>query len=405
MFQKLSIKLALFVTISSLLLFGDIGCTKKDISPPKPFVLVSPVEKRILPFEYKAVGQIVSIEDIQLVARVNGYLTKRNFNPGDFVKKGQLLFQIQKEQYQAQVENAAANVLKAQVTYDNDLREYNRQTVMIKQNATSQEAVDNSIQAMYAAKAILKSAKAQLMLQELNLSYTDVSAPFDGRIGMYTYSIGNFVGKNSKPLASVVMMDPIWVEFPIEETLLVTEMQRFNDMLSSAKDVSADKVSKVFNVRLMLSNGTWYPLAGKINYLSNVIDPKAGTIQARAVFMNPDELLVPGAFATISLESITTSPRLTIHQAALQMSQLGPFVYVLDLKNSTVQKRYLQLGKQLDDIYVIVKDGLKEGDLVVVEGLMRLRPGVKVDYKFFSTEFISTDTHRDSDTTRETKTP
>jgi len=367
-------------------LFILTGCEKAPIPKSNiPFVLVAPAKIDQLPSSIKAVGQVVAIEFVYLVARVEGYLTKRNFNPGDFVKKGQLLYEIQKDQFKAQYNQAKAKMFRAQSVYDNAQIEYNRQAVMLEQNATSKEAVDNAMQVKLDAEAELLSARAEYDLQALNLSYTDIYAPFDGRIGMYTYSVGNVVGAQRnqpqvEPLAEVVQMDPIWVEFPVSETELVTLMEKERGILTSKAQETVSEMQKLFDVRVQLSNNSEYEEAGDINYIDNKINPIAGTIQMRAIFTNPDELLVPGGFVTVFIETKKKFPNLVIMQCAVLDDQIGTYVFVLK-EDNTVEKRYVKLGKESSDTRIIVESGLKEGETVVTQGLMRLRPGMKVDYK------------------------
>lgn len=366
---------ALLISLIFLLSLES-GCTKQPETEDLPTVIVYPVIKKDLHHTIDSVGQVVSIEDVFLMARVTGFLTTRNFNPGDYVKKGQLLFQIQKDQYKAQYENAQANLFEAQAKYDNALIEFNRLSLLLKQNAASQQSLDNATQEKLASEGVLLGARAQLELQALNLSYTDIYAPFDGRIGMYAYSVGNLVNENSNPLAEVLMIDPIWVEFPLSETKLIDFMKAHKNVLPTITNTSKSALSELINVKLKLSNGDWYDLYGDIDFINNMVNPLAGTIQLRAVFKNPNELLVPGAFVTVSLESKAVFPELLIFQRSMQEDQGGTFVFIVN-KDNIAEKRYIKKGR-VTDTQIEVTDGLEEGEMIIVDGLMRVRPMMKV---------------------------
>lgn len=369
-FRKLVI---VSISLGFVLIFS--ACSKEEQKANPVSVIVNPVVLAELPFTHFAVGQIVPKENVFLVARVAGFLTKRLFEPGSFVKKGQLLFQIQKDQYIAQLESAKSQLLKVEAQYDNALIEFNRQTVLYKQNATSQEKLDIATQNKFIAEGNLGAAKSELELQELNFSYTDIYSPFDGRIGMYTYSVGNEVNQSSNPLAQVIMVNPIWVEFPVNEKHLETLMGTEHVLPTETDEkVLAEKIV----IKIVLSNGVEYPLAGSIDFINNEIDPLAGTIQARAVFQNPDEKLVPGGYVTVKAETVRKFPRLMIMQIAMQEDQLGTFVYTVN-KDNIVAKKYIKKGQVVDDVQIAVESGLKEGEMVIVGGVLRVKPGMKVD--------------------------
>jgi len=205
-FKTLKISLFLIIILNTIS-----SCTKQQEKEEISTVFVFPVISAEVPHVVTAVGQVVPKENVQIIARVEGFLIKRLFEPGEYVTKGQLLFQIQKEQYIAQFNDAKAAVIEAQAQFDNALIEYHRQKELYPANATSQKDYDNSIQAKDVAEGKLLASKADLELQALNLSYTDLCSPFDGRVGMYNYSVGDVVGENSNPLTNVVMVDPIWV--------------------------------------------------------------------------------------------------------------------------------------------------------------------------------------------------
>ena len=372
--KEFRLRLPVRLLLLTLFLFVAFSCSKPKEEVAIPSVFVSPVISTELPRVTTAVGQVVPKEDVQIIARVEGFLVKRLFEPGEYVAKGQLLFQIQKEQYIAQLNDAKAAVIEAQAQYDNALIEYHRQKNLYSTSATSQKDYDNSIQNKSVTEGKLLAAKANLELQALNLSYTDTYSPFDGRVGMYNYSVGNVVGENSNPLTNVIMVDPIWVEFPISETYLA-------DVMKTRQVLPTRKNGKVAGngviVKAILSNGEEYPILGNIDYISNKIDPLTGTIQMRAVFRNPDDKLVPGGYVTVKLESVKKNHSLLIFQSSMLVDQLGTFVYTVS-KDNIVHKKYIKKGAAIDT-QIVVEDGLEEGDLVIVGGVLRVRPDLKVN--------------------------
>lgn len=371
------ISLIVLLTVVSVAVFTS--CAKKGPMKPRiPEVVVTPVEIEDLAKVSSVVGQITAMEQVNLRARVAGFLTVRNFKPGQFVTKGQTLFQIQKDQYKADVESASAKLIEAQAALDFAKIEYNRVKLLLSQNATSQEKVDMATSDLYEKDGLLKAAKAALDLAELNLSYTDILSPFDGRIGMYSYSVGNMVDLGSNSLAVVTQVDPIWVEFNYSEALFMTVLDEHQNILPSKGHDSYNEVGSKVAVRLTLSNGTQYPIDGKIDFIDNVIDPTTGTIQIRAVFANPQEKLISGGYVQVQLSKSTKSPCMIIPQSALQEDQTGPYVFIVDDKK-IVQQKYVKQG-MISGENVVITSGLEKGDLVISQGFLKVKPGIEVSY-------------------------
>ena len=372
-------KIVLTAVVTLILLLGSLSCTKKAIPQQITSVKATPVVEKIIPYSVPIVGQVIAKNSVELRARVTGFLTKQNFIEGGYVKQGQLLYEIQKEQYIAEKNEASAAVLKAHAQYDNATIEYNRQKNLWSTNATSKKDLDNATQNKYTTEANLLNAKAQLALADLNLSYTDMYSPFDGRIGASAYYPGNLVDLSSKPLSEVVMIDPIWVEFEPREEILISALQDKN-----SKSHMPDKTSPTFHTngiipKLILSNGTEYTEAGAIDFINNQANPETGTIQMRATFKNPQQLLLPGNYVNVIVEKITDTPSLLIPQASMQNDQIGTYVFIVN-KNSVVEQKYISIG-QVYGSYIVVKGGLNKGDLVITDGTLRIREGSQVSYK------------------------
>ncbi|HBM16617.1 MAG TPA: hypothetical protein DD381_09795 [Lentisphaeria bacterium] len=367
----------LFTLLSSLFILPS--CSKKIPQQFKsPEVVVAKVKTEDLSKISSVVGQIVAMEQVELKARVSGFLTKRNFEPGQFVNKGQLLFQIQKEQYKASVLSAKGRVQEDQAQLDYLKIEYNRLKLLYSQNATSQEKFQLAEAALISQEGKLERSTSQYQLAELNLSYTDILTPFDGRIGMYQYSIGNMVNLESKPLAVVTQVNPIWVTFNYSEALFQTVLANYQNILPSKGNnnyaLAGDKVS----VKIILSNGTEYNHEGRIDFINNVIDPLTGTIQIRAVFPNPDEKLIAGGYVQVKITPYKKNPCMVIPQSALQADQTGAYVFIVNDKN-IVEQKYIKLGMPEGE-NVVITSGLDGNDLVITQGILKVRPGIPVIY-------------------------
>ena len=358
-----------FILISILLCIFSVGCTKKEKPVPvPPSVTVVPTVMGNVISATEIIGQAKAYDEVDLVARVQGFLTKINFKEGTAVTKGQLLFQIEKDQYQALVESAQAMLMKAQAVFDNAEITYNRQKKLFDENATAKKNLDDATAAYTEAKANVMQADAELTTAKLNLGYTTINAPFDGRIGFYTYSEGNLVGPGSKKLANVVKLDPMRVQFNVSEVDLV------NLQLNRLKDNSAAKAEYV--VTIQFQNGTLYAQEGKISFADNKVNSSTGTILVEALFPNPDQVLVPGMYVKVAVKDKEQKPALLIPQSSIQESQLGKFVLVVGTDNK-VSQRVIKTGIRSGPSIQVV-EGLKEGDMVIVEGLQKVRLGAEV---------------------------
>lgn len=355
--------------ISILLLTGVLsGCNRQQAVAPSPqAVVVVPAVNEEIMRSYEVVGQTVAQDKVNCLARVTGFLEKREFIEGDFVKKNKLLFAIQKDEYQAKVQSARANLESAQADLINAQIVYNRQKTLLAKKATSQRAYDNAHAAKMMADAKVMAAQGKLKIAKINLSYTDIAAPFDGLIGLAKYSVGNVIGPNSGTLATIVKLDPMKVEFNINEAVILTALQRGN--INRSKD--DDKI----NVKLWLSNNTIYKYKGIIDFIDNKINPATGSIKLRAAFKNPNHILLPGQYVKVILENKKKINALLVPQASIQEDQQGKFV--MTVINQQVKRKNVTVG-EVHGINITIKSGLKAGELVIVEGLQKVRQGMKV---------------------------
>jgi len=368
--------LVLIIAISLLSVFFT-GCKEKQVQQKiLPGVQVIKAQNKNIFKYFTSIGQAESSNHVHLYARVEGYLEEKNFFDGAYVKKGEVLFQIQREQYQAQVNAAEAALLKAESDLKYATIEYNRFKKLAKTSAVSQEKFDNVSSTYTQVQASILSRKAELALQKLLLNYTLVKAPFSGRVGIAPYFVGELVGPSSKPLIYLAKLDPIWVEFVIPEGNFLSYMQEILEKDKIVDHKNRLLVTENITPYLILSNGTEYTHTGTINFLDNKIDSSTGTYLMRASFPNPNNLLLPGAYVSVKVHTKQTAVAILIPQSTLQEDQLGKFVLVVN-KENRVESRHIVVGEIFGDD-ILVRKGLNVGDLIIFHGIQKVRTGMKV---------------------------
>jgi membrane fusion protein (multidrug efflux system) len=355
-------------------------------TPPPPAVIVAPVVQQDVTQSFQYVGRIQAIQTLNLVARVEGFLTGVLFQEGSHVKAKQALYTIEKAPFQAQLDQAngqlaAANaqlaganasLAEAQLTLD-------RQIALVKSGAVSQ-AVQDTAQAqrdkaaadVESAKASIAQANAQIETANLNLSYTDIASTIDGRIGKTNVTQGNLVNTATGTLATVVQIDPMRVVFSISEA----QYTQVAKELQTARD-TAGAHPESFIPTILLSDGSEYPQAGKIAFIGNEISTSTGTLPVYADFPNPAELLLPGGFVTISVKQDTKQESLVVPIAAVLEDKDGQYVLTVDAQNRAQQTR-ITTGTQTGTNYTVT-GGLTQGQVIIVEGVQKVRPGMVVD--------------------------
>jgi RND family efflux transporter MFP subunit len=348
------------------------ACGEKNtfVAPPPPKVTVSQAVKQPVTDYLEFTGNTQAINTVQLKARVEGYLEKIFFKDGDQVKKGQLLFLIQENTYEAKLQQAEAEILSQKAKLFHAQTEYARFTKLVTQKAAAQTDVDNWLYQRDAAKAAVMSAEAQRDLARLNLSYTKVTAPFDGRIGRRLKDPGNLVGAGEATLlADVDQIDPLYVYFTINE----------HDLLDVTKDIKASMgsvIRKHIPLDLGLANETGYPHLGYLDFASISLNATTGTLTLRGVFPNPQGVMLPGMFAKLRVPVTRDKSALLVPSVAISFDQLGPYLLAVDDKN-VVQRRGVKLGTEVKDLTVIT-EGLNDQEWVITNGLLSAIPGKQV---------------------------
>ena len=330
---------------------------------PPPSVDVETARIRDVAEQRSFTGRIQAIDKVRIRARVQGFLKARNFDEGAEVKKDALLFEIEKEPYQAALALAEANVAGAKAALSlaratrarvNELDSRGTASVAQGDEARSKEAQ---------AEATLQARQADLDRARLDLSYTDIRSPLDGRTGRATYSVGELVGPSSDPLVTVVAQDPMWAAFPVPQRVLLQVRREGRGRESVA-------------VRLQLADGSTYEHDGVIKFAEVESNVGSDTVTVRASFPNPKRLLVDQQLVGVTVIAKEPEPRLLISQSAIQLDQAGAYVLVVDA-DGKVESRRVELGDQRGPQIIVLK-GLNEGERVIVRGQQKVRPGITV---------------------------
>ncbi len=342
-----------------------------------PAVGVARVERRPVTETSEFVGRIQAVNRVDLVARVTAFLEKRLFTEGAEVKTGDVLYQLERPPFEAQVAAQAAAVAQADATNQNNTIHLNRAQTLLSTPAGQRSTFEDAQSAQKTSQAQLAAAQAQLRQAQINLDYTEIKAPIDGKISRTTVTVGNVVSPSSGTLATIVSQDPMYVLFPISVRAALDLRDRYADK----GGFSAVKV------KLRLPNNQLYGPQGQLNYIDNTVSTNTDTLTLRGSISNPlrpgmkigepgGRELADGEFVTVLLEGVEPVLALAIPRTGILSDQQGNYVWVVADGNKAEQRR-VQLGQSTPDIAVIAS-GLQEGEMVVVDGVQRVRSGIVV---------------------------
>jgi membrane fusion protein, multidrug efflux system len=366
---------ALFALSAGLAGCSQQSSTAQTAPPPPPQVTVAkPVKKLVSDYD-EYVGRFVPLDYVEVRARVSGYLDKIHFTDGQLVKVGDPLFTIDRRPFQASLDQAKATIEQGKANLAFAQSDLERGKSLPIGNVITQQTLDQRVQAERVAQANVTAAEASTRQADLDLQFTELSAPIAGRIGDRRVSIGNLVTGgttgNTTLLATIVSVDPIRFEFTMDEASYLR-------YLRAASETHADSVDRGLGLsaQLKLIDEKDFVHEGKIDFVDNAIDTSSGTIRGRAVFKNPDGKLTPGMFGRIRIQASPPAEALLVPDAAVGTEQVRKFVYAVGSDN-VVTPKYVTLGPLVDGLRVITA-GLNADDTVIVNGLMRVRPGAKV---------------------------
>src|SRR5436190_6917561 len=355
-------------------LLAGCGESQKQATASPPKVTVAHPIKRTIVDQDEYVGRFVPVDVVEVRARVSGYLDRIHFSDGQIVKQGDLLFTVDKRPFQNTLDQARANLetAKSNVVFTQSDLALGQQ--LLRDRTIREQIFEQRSQSFRNAQSAVAASEAMVRQAELDLEFTELRAPVTGRIGDRRVTTGNLVtggtGGSTTLLATIVSIDPIRFEFTFDEASLL----RYERL---AREGTTDVTGRGnAAVKLKLIDEPEFSHYGRMDFVDNVIDRSTGTIRGRAQFSNSDEIFTPGMFARVQVPASAPYEALMVPDAAIGTEQVRKFVYLIDQDN-VARLRYVTLGQLVDDLRVI-KQGLSAGDRVVVNGLMRVRQGVKV---------------------------
>ena len=356
------IAMALIVGRMVLSNIDKIKTAKQRALAKTPAVTVEEVQTREVTRQYEATARVAAKYRVEVLARINGYLTKSFFKEGDYVKAGQILFEIEPQQYEYAASQAKANLDNAKSQYTYYEKQLARYKQLVQQDYTARSDYDNILSQRDAYKAQVASAESAYRDAQRNLGYTRVKSPVDGRVGMISVTEGNYVSMNSGPLTTINSNDPMYITFPIES-------KNYAELVRIDKSANVNR-----DVEFIFSSGQKYKYKGVQDFHDNKIDESTGTITMRGTFPNPDDELIHGDFGKIIIYSKEKDSTPVIPQTATLENQEGRYVFILD-ENNLPKMSYIKTMGQTDDDKWIIQSGVKAGDRILTSGLQKVVPG------------------------------
>lgn len=366
------------ILVACFLLMVGAACSKKEAStpPPPPEVQVAEVVQKDVPIYIELVGSTLGSEDVEIRARVEGYLVSINFTEGSFVRKGQLLYKLDPKPFEVAIDQAKANLATAQAALEKTDNDVARFRPLFERQAVSKQELDNALSAQQAAKAQVDAHKAAVAQAQLNLGYTNITSPVDGVIGTTQTKVGSLVSRGVTLLNIVSQLNPILFRCAIAEAEYLRLAR-----LGADRDKSLEKK---FGVELILADGTIFSHKGRLDAIERAVDPTTGTLTGQFRFPNPEQLLRPGQYGKARLVTEVKEGAVLVPQLAVQERQ-GLYSVMVVKPDATVEQRTVKTGERVGNLW-IVDSGVKPGEKVIVEGLQKVQPGAKVVAKVVKTE-------------------
>jgi len=360
-----------------MFLAAGVACSKTEAPPPPPpEVQVAEVVQRDVPIYIELVGSTLGSEDVEIRSRVEGYLVSINFTEGTLVRKGQLLYKIDPQPFLVAIDQAKANLATAQAGLEKTNNDVARYKPLFEKQAVSKQELDNALSAQEAALAQVDARKAAVAQAQLDLGYTNIASPVDGVIGTTQKKVGSLVGRGETVLNTVSQLNPILFRCAIAEAEYLRLARRGAD-----RDKSLEKK---FGVELILADGTVFPHKGRLDAIERAVDPTTGTLTGQFRFPNPEDILRPGQYGKARLVTDVKEGAVLVPQLAVQEIQ-GLYSVMVVKPDATVEQRMVKAGERVGNLWII-DSGLKPGEKVIVEGLQKVKPGVKVAAKLVKTE-------------------
>jgi membrane fusion protein (multidrug efflux system) len=357
---------------ASFLLAAAVACSKTEAPPPPPppEVQVATAVQQDVPIYIELVGATLGSEDVEIRARVEGYLVSMSFTEGSFVKKGQVLYKIDPQPLQAALAQAQANLETAKARLEKTNNDVARYKPLAEQKAVSQQELDNALSAQEAARFQVTAYDSVVTKTKLDLAYTTITAPVDGLIGTTQRKVGSLVGRGENTLLNTISQtDPILFRCAIAEA----------EYLRLARLGATRSQQKQYGVELILADGTVHPHKGRLEAIERAVDPTTGTLTGQFSFPNPERILRPNQYGKARFVTEVKQDAVLVPQRAVQEIQ-GLYSIMVVKPDSTVEQRMVKAGERVGNVWVI-GSGIKPGEKVIVEGIQRVRPGLQVNAK------------------------
>ncbi|WP_322516077.1 efflux RND transporter periplasmic adaptor subunit [Rhodopseudomonas palustris] len=361
---------ALALGAATYFYFGDPQQVAQTTIPPPVEVGVIESRRADVPLPLTNAGRVAGFRNVEVRAQVGGTILKREFVEGATVQQGEVLFRIDPRSYQAALDRANAQALQARATLVQAEDNFNRIEQLAQRQVATDKQLEDARAARDLARAALQGAQADIETAKLNLEFTTVTAPVSGPTSLTSPPEGALAQAQQTVLTTITQLDPAYVNFSLSESEFVALRG-----INQARDQPLKRSD--IDVTLQFGDGSFYPAKGQINEAASVVDPRTGTLQIRVIFPNPEGALLPNQFVRVKLTGVVLQGVFVVPEQAVSQGPQGAFVYVLNSGNDSVMSRPIKLDRKVEGGWA-VKEGLNDGETLVVDGLLRIHPGAKV---------------------------